>query len=262
MRIQAELDAQRQTNVRLHSQTIAAAAKLIYLLGLDPCTQLLPIDRRLVPINLVDAKPPMCDLVAIALAKGPGVQEIEGLLALIQESIAKSQGASKYLPIFEARMAEGAFGAAAGDDMNWDNRWDLGLQVRWNLTEFISQKNRRRVAQARIQQAHLAYQDLRGKLTAGVQEARASILSGAEQIRLGEAQLKDANQARDLSEKRLKENMQPTSYSEVLLGNGAVARAQLNYLSALSAYDKAQIRLMVLLGPEACHGGALEHGAK
>jgi outer membrane protein TolC len=251
-RIQAELDAQRQTNVRLHSQTVAAAAKLIYLLGLDPSTQILPTDRRLVPIDLVDASPPTSDLVAQALAKGPGVQEMEGLLALIQDSVERSQGAGKYLPIFEVRMAEGAYGAGPGDQMSWDNRWDLGLQARWNLTEFLTQKDRRRVAQARIQQAHLAYQDLRGKLTAGVQEGRASILSGREQIHLGEAQVSDASQAMDLSEKRLKENPQPTSYSESLLAHGAVARAQLNYLSALSAYNKAQIRLMVLLGPEAC----------
>src|SRR5205814_101700 len=122
----------------------SAAAKLVYLLGLDPCSELVLLDRQLAVLHLVDASGPVCDLVAQALANGPGIRELEGLLALIHESSEKAQGLGKFLPVFEVKMAEGGFGTGPGDQMTWDNRWDLGLQVRWNLTEFLTARDRRR----------------------------------------------------------------------------------------------------------------------
>ena len=249
-RIQAELDSQQQTISRVRSQSSGAAAKLIYLLGLDPAAELTPVDGRLVAFELVDATPSIGYLVDKASRNGPAVREMEGLLGVIQESIEKSKGPAKYLPIFELRMAEGAFGAGPGDNMPFDNRWDMGLQARWNVTEVVTARDRRRVAQAKVQQAHLAFQDLQGKLAAGVQEARETILSGREQISLGESQIRDARRAFELSDRRLRLNPQPSSYSEALLALEALGRAQANYLNAISSYDKAQLRLMVLLGPD------------
>jgi outer membrane protein TolC len=253
-RIRAELEAQQQTISRVRSQATGAAAKLIYLLGLDPSAELTPVDSRIVAFELVDATPPAEYLVKKAESTGPGVREMQGLLGVIQDSIDQANnGLGKYLPIFEMRMAEGAFGAGPGDGMNWDNRWDMGLQARWNLSEAIGASDRRHVAQAKVQQAHLIYRDLEGKLAAGVQEARETVLSGREQITLGERQIQDARRAFELSDLRLRKNQQSTSYSEALLALQALGRAQVNYLSALNSYDKAQLRLMVLLGPDTCH---------
>jgi outer membrane protein TolC len=234
---------------KLREQARAAAAKLVYLLGLDPCVELVPIDGRLVRLQLVDATPPTCTLVEKALKNGPAVREMEGLLAVIQDAMTRSQGAGQYLPIVEMRMAEGAFGAGPGDQLDWDNRWDLCLQVRWNLTEFLTARDRRRVADAKFQQAHLAYQDLRGKLTAGVQAAREEILSGGEQLPLLDQQIDQAAEAQRLSDERLRNRIAGSSYGEVLLGLQNKNLAQLNRLNALRAYDKAQVRLMILLGP-------------
>ena len=61
-------------------------------------------------------------------------------------------------------MAEGAFGAGPGSQLAWDNRWDLGLHVKWNLTEAVTARDRRRLADAQIQQTRLGYQELRAKL--------------------------------------------------------------------------------------------------
>jgi outer membrane protein TolC len=247
-RIKAELAGQQQAARKLQEQAAAATAKLVYLLGLDPCTELVPVDRQLVPIHLLDASPPTGDLVNQALATGPGVQEMQALLALIQENMDRAKGPVQLLPIFDVYMAEGIFGAGPGARTDWDNRWDLGLQARWNLTEFATQRDRRRAALAKVQQAHLAYQDLRGKLTAGVQEAREAILSGLEQIRQGQEQIDHARRAYQLSDERLKEPELGATYSEVLLANRSLALAQVNYLSAVRAFDKAQLRLLLLLG--------------
>lgn len=250
-RIKSELAAQRAAVAKLRQQAEAASAKLAYLLGVDPCTEMIPVDAKLMPLELVDAAPPCCELVQQALVTGPGVQEMEGLLGLIHEAMDRAQGPTKYMPVLGMRMAEGAFGAGPGSSSTWDNRWDLGLQARWNLTEYCTARERRRSAMARVQQAHLAYQDLRAKLTAGVQASRAEINGGREQIALGKQQIDSAMAAQKKSQDRLKLNVQGSSHSEVLLAIRTLALAQLNYLTAINAYDKAQVRLMILLGPTA-----------
>jgi outer membrane protein TolC len=258
-RIQTEVDSQHQTIVKLHGQAAAAVAKLIYLLHLDPCAELVPVDGRLVPFDLIDPSPPACDLVAQALQTGPGVREMEGLLNLIQDSLARSKGLGQLIPILEVCMAEGGFGAGPGDRLDWDNRWDLGVKARWNLTTLAAMKERQEAAQAKVQQAQLAYQDLRGKLTAGVQEARETSLSSRDEIKLGTDQILSAKQAYELSDQRRKDLPQAGSFSEVLLALGSFGRAEFAYLNAINTYDKAQLRLMMLLGPAACkgHGGTV-----
>src|SRR5207244_12389442 len=128
--IEADLNGYRQLAQRMVRAQQAASARLVYLLGLDPCTELIPVDDHLQPFELIDARAPTCDLVTRAVAAGPGVRELEGLLNLLQNSIAKANGPARLLPVFEVRMAEGAFGAGPGDSLTWDNRWDLGLQAR------------------------------------------------------------------------------------------------------------------------------------
>src|SRR5262249_56072893 len=107
--------------------------------------------------DLIDAAVPMCDLVGRALATGPGVQEMEGLLNLIHRSIEQAHGPARYAPVLEMRMAEGAFGAGPGASMSWDNPWDLGVQARWNLTDLVTRHERQRVLDTKVNQAHLAY---------------------------------------------------------------------------------------------------------
>jgi hypothetical protein len=177
---------------------------------------------------------------------------MEGLLATIQDALEKSKGPGKYLPVFEVRALEGVFGAGPGDDMKWDNRFDLGLQARWNLGDFATAQTKARIAHSKLRQVHLTYQDLRAKLSAGVQEARESSLSGKEQIRLSADQLKHATESYRLSKLRLKENVRGSSPTEVLGTLQNLAQAQVSHLTAINAYDKAQLRLMLLLGPSAC----------
>src|SRR6185369_1827457 len=90
--IDAELAGQEQTVRRLEAQAKTASAKLAYLLGLDACTELVPVDDTLVALALADADAPVCDLVNRALACGPGVRELERILALIQEGMSQSAG--------------------------------------------------------------------------------------------------------------------------------------------------------------------------
>lgn len=247
-RIDTEIQAQKLFSRKLREGAAAAAAKLVFLLGLDPESELVPVDRGLVPFTLVDLSRPAGRLVEDALSQGPGVRELEGLLNLIEDARAKSHGPGRFLPSLEVTMAEGAFGAGPGSQSTWDNRWDLGLHLRWNLTEALTARDRRRLAETKIQQARLGYQDLRARLTLGVYEAREAGQSGRDQVNLGEKQIRDAEETYRLSLVRLKQQVKGASPGEVLMSLRALAGARLNYLNALRDLDKAQLRLFVLVG--------------
>jgi outer membrane protein TolC len=253
-RIRAELYGQDQAIRKLREGARKASAKLAYLLGLDPAAELVVMDRQLLPLQLVDANVPIEQLVQQAIANGPGVRELEGLLNLIHETAARAQGLTQFLPTLDVRAGEGIFGAGPGSSSTWDNRFDLALQARWNLTPLLTARERKEVARAKMQQAHLTMQDLRAKLTLGVQEAHETVRSGADQMRFVEQQIAEANEAYKSSQYRL-ENVKGTPPSEVLAAIGSLGRARLSYLQAVRDLNKAQLRLLVLLGmgAEKCH---------
>jgi outer membrane protein TolC len=250
--VRGEMAGRKQALAKLHQQGDAASAKLVYLLGLAPQTQLVPMDDVPAPIQVVDATPEPATLVDHALTSGPGVRELQSLLGTLQSGMAQLEGPQRFVPKFCLSANEGAFGAGPGSRMEWDNRLDIGLAARWNLTEFLSARELRRVAASRMQQAQLSYQDLRGKLALSVEEARTAILSGQEQIKTGQEQIQHTGRSLDLSEKRLQENVAGASTTEVLQSLRGLEAAHINYLQAIAAHNKAQIRLMLLLGPAAC----------
>lgn len=256
----AEVRGHRQAIVKVEQQGDAAAVKLAYLLGLEGCVQLVPVDPKLMPFDLVDANQPTCDLVTMALEQGPGVLELSRLLALIQDAMAKARSPIMMLPTVEMRLADGGFGAGPGSSLGWDNRWDMNLQARWNLNGLVAGRDRQRVAQSKLEQVQLTYQDLRAKLTAGVQESREAIISGRSQMGLGHEQIRHASKAYELSKSRLENSVPGSSITEVLQTIRLLELAKLTQLGAIGSYDKAQLRLLLLLGPAYCQQSAAPNG--
>jgi outer membrane protein TolC len=259
-RIAAEISAQRQQRRKSREQSEAAAAKLAYLLGVDPDAELQPLEQVMAPVHLVDALASTEEFVARALSTGPGVHETQRILAILEEARQKGQGAGNYLPTLEMRMVEGVFGAGPGSRSTWDNRWDLGLQMRWNLTEHLTAKERQRVAQSQMSQLHLSYQELRAKLIAGVKEAHEAIQSAQDQMREAREMIDHARGTVKWSRYRCTELelQKRASPSEVLQALRTQAGAQLAYLGAVRDFNRAQVRLLVLMGstPPGCSAAA------
>ena len=248
VRLEAEVNGQAQTLRHLEAQAKAAAAKLAYLLGMDPCcAELTPTDEQLVAFRLVDANQPVEALCAQAMANGPGLRELEGILSVIQEGMSKGESPARFLPVFEARAIEGLFGAGPNDNMVFANRLDVGVQARWNLTELCLASTQRRIGCSLLAQTQLTYTDARSKLGLGVRQARDASVSGEQELSLTTEQILQAKKAAELSDMRLNEGL-TTSFTEVLMAKKSVAGAQANYLSVLRDFDKAQLRLMILCG--------------
>jgi outer membrane protein TolC len=250
--LQAAVTGRQQAKARLRQQGDGASAKLAYLLGLGPAARLVPVDAVLAPIDLVDTSAPVDELVARALANGPGTQELEGLLGVIHQAIASAER-GKYVPKVQLNLSEGAFAAGPGGTLGLDNRFDLGLQVRWDLSQLVGPCEQRRQAQSKLSQVHLRLADLHGQLAAGVREAYSAIVSGRQQIRWGQEQINHASEAYRISNLRVEEFARGATMTEVLQAIRALELAHLAHVRAVREHNKAQIRLLLLLGPGAYH---------
>jgi outer membrane protein TolC len=245
--LRAAVSGRQQVVAQLRQQGDAAAAKLAYLLGLPPDVQLIPIDTALRPIILADAGQPTEALVSQALQAGPGVQELERMVEIIQDGVDRA-GQGRFIPTVELRTLEGPFLAGPGGSFSTDNRFDLGLQFRWNLSDLWTAKPRQRLAQSRLSQARLSYEDLCGRLALGVQEAQQTIQSNEAQIRMSAEQISHACESYRIGFQRLVEPAAGGTTGEVMTAIQVLELAHLNSMNAIRNHNKAQVRLMVLLG--------------
>jgi hypothetical protein len=207
--LRAEMAARRAAESRLHQQTEAAAATLAYLLNEEPESSVVSPDATLAPMDLVDATPPASVLIERARSEGPGIQELSGLLATIEEGISSVHPCLARLP----RMAR-----------------------------------QLRMAQFKLEETQLALDDLRGKLAAGVLEARGAILSGRSQVSDSTEHIRHASETYRLSDLRLTQNAPGASVNDVSQSIRGLEIAHLTHVTAVSSYNKAQLRLRLLLG--------------
>jgi hypothetical protein len=142
------------------------------------------------------------------------VRELQGLRATVQSGVEQARGPLE-------RLDHLGFPAACA-------------RLRW--------------AESKLKQVQLSLDDLHGKLTAGVLEAREAILSGRQQIRRGSAEIRHARETYRLSNLRLQDQVTGATTNEIMQSIRGLGQAHLGHLSAVSAYDKAQVRLLLLLG--------------
>ncbi len=211
--LEMTLAARKQAVTRLRQQAEAAAAKLAYLLSASDHPPV-PGDAVLVPVDLADATRPAEALVQQSLDSGPGVRELAGLQAALEKVIENAHF----------------------------------LQKACHRTGCIVFCGRLKVAQDKVEEARLARDDQAGKLRAGVIEARSAILGGREQIALASDQVRHAAEAYRLANVRLADTLSSTNLGDVQQTIRGLEASHFAYLQAVAAYDKAEVRLLVLLG--------------
>lgn len=211
------LNGRQQFISQTHQQAEAAAAKLAYLMGLGG--GLPAAGDTLEPIDRVDTSVSVEVLIRQAQDNGPGVRELQGLIASIQQGIDQARGAQCICAHTGAALVCG----------------------------------RLQMAQSQLQQAQLSLANLHGKLRAGVEEALSAILSGREQIERATDAIQNASETYRLMDLRLtKQSVETTlrsnTHNAVLSSIQQLSQAHANYLKAVNSYNKAQARLLLLLG--------------
>jgi hypothetical protein len=212
--VQTDVAGHRQNLVRLRDQENAALAKLANLLGLPCDAHIVPADLTAVPFNLVDASQPLKALIERALAEGPGAREARGLVAVAEWALAQLQ--TSCCPL----------------------AW-LGLEHKLCL------------ARSRLRQAELGLEETYGKLTLGVRASHGTICAGPAMLARGEEMIKHARETYRLSDLRLRENVPGATIPDVSQAIRALDQSRSDQVNAISDYNKAQVRLLLVLGPGA-----------
>jgi multidrug efflux system outer membrane protein len=247
LRVESELGSQRVLHRALQERAQSARLRLLYLLGLDPESELAFLDE-ITMVKWVNDQATPAQLVDQALRNGPGVAELTQLLAVVDRLHRESHSRSPLMPTLEVSLVEGAFGAGPGASTNWDNRFDLGVHLRWSLNDLVQKRDQQRLLDNQREQARLSFDELRGKLTLGVRQAFEEIKAGQDQMQLAVHHIQSAEESYQLSDSRLRQNIKGRSPSEVLLAARALFAARMSYLNAIRDYDKAQLRLFILVG--------------
>jgi multidrug efflux system outer membrane protein len=245
--IETKLGAHHFVHRNLQEKLASVRLRLLYLLGLDPDSDLAFLDEMTM-VKLVNDQWTPAQLVDQALQNGPGIAELTQLVAVVDRLHRDSHSRSPLLPTLEVSMAEGAYGAGPGSSTNWDNRFDAAVHLRWRLNDVAQKRDQQRLLDSQREQARLTYDDLRGKLTLGVRQALEEIKSGQDQMQLAVKHIQSAEESYRLSNSRLRENIKGRSPGEVLLAASALFGARMSYLTAIRDYDKAQLRLFILVG--------------
>jgi hypothetical protein len=196
---------------KLRQQGDAVAAKLLSLLNLPCDVVLVPTDLEAGAITLVDPSVPLPKLIEQALATGPTIQETRDLLATLQAAHAKAEC--------------------------------------WLILPTKSTKLQLALNRNREMQVQLSLQEIAAKLTAGVQEAYNTIVVGREQLALIKDQIQHTEESYRLSELRVRENAPGARPTDVMQAIRGLEQAHHEHLSALNTHNKAQVRLLLLLGP-------------
>jgi outer membrane protein TolC len=215
--IETAANSNRQYILQTHQQSEAVAAKLAYLMGMN--SGILTTTETLKPIDRVDTSVPVEALVRQAQDNGPGVRELQGLIAAIQQGIDQARGVQCICARLHAALVCGQ------------------LQI----------------AESQMQQARLSLLSLQLKLRAGVEDAYTAILSGREQIAQAVKVIQHAQETYRLMDLRLVEegsdnNIRNRTYEGVLNSIRQLSQAWSNHLTAVSSYNKAQARLLLFLG--------------
>ncbi len=215
--IETAVNGQQQYLLRTQQQSGAVAAKLAYLMGMNGGT--LTPTETLEPISRVDTSVAVEVLVRQAQENGPGVRELQGLIASIQQSIAEAQRAQRCCCRTGAPLICG----------------------------------RLQMAQSQLQQAQFSLMNTQLKLRAGVEEAFSAVVSGREQIEQASKAIDHAKETYRIMDLRETEEspqarIQNRTYDGVLNSIRQLSQAYSNYLTAVSDYNKAQVRLLILLG--------------
>lgn len=215
--VETAVSARQQFILQTDQQIKAVTAKLGYLMGMNG--GVLTTTETLEPINRVETSVPLEVLIRQAQENGPGVRELQGLIASIHQSIAEACRAQRCCARTGAPLICG----------------------------------RLQMAESQLQQAQLALVGLQLKLRAGVEDAFTAVLSRREQLELASKAIDHAKEVYRLMDLRETEEspvnrMRNKTYEGVLNSIRQLLQADSNYLTAVSDYNKAQIRLLLLLG--------------
>jgi outer membrane protein TolC len=247
---------QREADVsRSEGEVLTASARLCELLSLDPAVRLRPIDGWVVPAPVVPDPIPVAELIAIALAQRPELQERQ---AAVRAAFLELRGAKllPFSPNVILGYSAGSFGggsevatALLGQPRfdSFAGRQDFDIVVYWTLRNLgVGNVAMIRLARSNLRASDLSLVEVLDRVRTEVAAAYARTHARYAQIDSGERAVRSSQNAfdEDLRRTRNREGFP----IEVLDSLRLLTRSRVAYLDAIIDYNRAQFELYVALG--------------
>ena len=223
------------------------AARLAQTLHLDPIVELAASDAKLVPLSLITTNMTLDALVGEALASRPELQQSHSLVAAAREA----KNGSVYGPLVPSLGAQAFVGGLGGgknsDTGNFGEQEDYFIGLGWRIGPGgLFDLSRKRAAESRLQGTRLTEQKLRDEISRQVVEAFARLQSSADQIDTAKRALTAAEEALNLAQTR--KEFAVGVVLETIQAEQDLTRARLDYLKAVTEFNKAQYAVNKAIG--------------
>lgn len=236
------------------AQVMIASARLAQLLNLDPSVRLHATDGWVVPSPVVPNPIPLSELIAMAMLQRP---ELGAQRSAVRETFLslQSQRVLPFSPQAMIGLSAGGFGGGSnrqdlGAQSNFsslDDRVDLDVILFWTLQN-MGFGNRAQIDAARARVRANQYQQL-----AVLDRVRFEVATAYARVHARFAQLENAEKAVRSADDAFREDMTRIRAREglpieVLDSLRLVGRSRMEYLNAISDYNRAQFELYAALG--------------
>lgn len=247
LRAQAELSDRRRDLLRAKETVAVASAELVRLVRLDPAVTLLPTDRQVLPIDIVDQYVPLNDLIGQAIAARPENARQDAFVEETWLRLRQEQW-RPWMPHLYAGFSGGGFGGGTGGAVkSYSDRTDFDVAAIWELQNLgFGNAARRREQQSTHLQAHIAADQIRDLIASEVSRTYQQVQLRREQIDVTRRQVAAASQALALNFDGIRGKvLRPIEAQQAI---GALATARQQHLAAVIDHNRAQFELLRAIG--------------
>lgn len=250
-RARTEYFARQQERIHWQGQSAVVSARLARLLLLRPTVDLHPCDPAIVPIQLVEVKDQIDELVATALMYRP---ELAAYRAEVAAALTRwrQEKCRPLLPKVFLSYYGGTFGGGQPALNNFSGRDDWIAQASWEI------KNGSMGTLFQIRERRTEYQRSLAQVTALQAQVSAQVTEAARLARFRREALASAQEA-VVQAAEMWRRLEASSFGvagpkgqydalEPLLAEQALALARSRYLQKVIDYNKSQFQLYTMMG--------------
>jgi len=187
----------------------------------------------------------LAEAIKTAEEKRPELRRAK-LLVNAQEEGVKLERAD-YFPSLGVFGAYGADKSRFSDDFNDENHgWVVGTQLSWNLFDGLRTMARVDEAKSDLEQAHIAYAQLRQSIRVDVRRVHSSFIEAGELVKASSKVVESGEEALRLA--RTRYDSGSATYLDLLDSQVALTQARTNQIQALHDYNLAWAALRQAIG--------------
>lgn len=247
LRVQTQTERYRLSLAQAEQQQALQATRLAQLLHLDPSVALVPQDKDLVPIDLTTQDNAVEQLLPQALSASPEIKQSQALV----EAARIAKNGTVYGPLIPSVGAQAFLGELGGGrdgaSGNYGNSKEYVFGLSWRfgpggLFDFT----RIKASAARLNAAELNAEKTADSIKRQVVDVHTRLQSLGEQLSSSRNNVSAATETLRLTRER--KQLGVGIVLEDIQAQQEQARAQAEYLTVITEYNKTQYELSKLLG--------------